>query len=82
MKRLIEVTRDTEHGVSVYLRYRVTPVVRTKTMNEPGTVMVDFDAANEPIGIELIDPNTDDLELLARITRELDLSLGGIFAYT
>ncbi len=82
MKELIGVERDTSHGISLYLRYSNEPVARTSTENETGTAMIDFDAAGELIGVELIDPEAPEIELLSKIAQRYRLSLRLLFAHT
>jgi uncharacterized protein YuzE len=84
MKHLQRVTRETAGGHSlVYLYYDAAKAVaRTIDVTDSGSVAIDLGADGETVGIELLDPGADELEALARITRDRNLSLGGLFSAT
>ena len=84
MKRLQRVTRESSGGHSlIYLYYDESkPVARTIDVTKNGSVTIDVDAHGETVGVELLDPGADELEALARVTRDRMLSLDGLFSAT
>lgn len=81
MQQLLRVTRDTEAGNDLYLYYSEKPIAKTVSMDDAESVMIDFDAAGGVVGVELLDPDTESLELLTKIAREHELSLDRLFAF-
>lgn len=82
MTALQRITRDTTGGHSaLYLYYQEgAAVARTIDVTESGSVALDVDADGNTVGVELVNPGPAELEALARIARERELSLEGLFS--
>ena len=74
-KQLRCVTRHS--GGSTYLHYGDTPVAETVSLNEAGSVVIDFDADGEVVGIKVVDAGGQTAELLRQIALDHNLLLEG-----
>ena len=80
MKRLIEVTRDPDRLHSMYLRYSKAEVARQESLDgETRFVNVDWDDSNKIVGIELVAPDDESVDLVAQFAHAHKLSLVGVF---
>jgi len=84
VKPLIEVTRENATPLhSMYLRYSREPVSATKSLDgEDHFVNVDFDAHGEIVGIEIVAPDDESVDLVSAFAHENRLSLAGVFVPT
>jgi uncharacterized protein YuzE len=79
VKKLLAVTFDSQGPHSMYLRYSRAAVAKTQALDEKYAVNVDFDDAAEVIGIEIVVPTRDTIDVAAKFATEHGLSLEGAF---
>ena len=80
MKPLIEVTRETEGTVhSMYLRYATEAVANTISLDGDHYVNVDVASNEDVVGIEIVFPDDESVDLVAQFAHARGLSLAGVF---
>lgn len=79
MRPLIEVTRDEEQPHSIYLGYSHNAVARTQALDDKYAVNVDFDGADQVVGIEIAVPDDETIAIATRFALDNGLSLVGVF---
>lgn len=79
MKQLIDVTREPEAPHSMYLRYSSDAVTATVSLDgDEHYVNVDY-CGSEVVGIEIVFPGDQSVDLVATFAHQNDLSLAGVF---
>ena len=63
----------------MYLTYSHNEVVRTDSRDSEGSVNVDVDANGEAIGIEILNPNDESIQIAFEAANAYGLSLAGVF---
>jgi uncharacterized protein YuzE len=63
----------------MYLRYSHEDVAATKAIDPSYEVNVDYNAAGDVIGVEIVAPNDRTIEIATRFALENGLSLLGVF---
>ena len=76
MKTVTRATyEETEQGPLVYFYFSEGPVVRQEDLDEDGELVVDYDADGEVVGLELLFPDEQKVELLQKYAAERELSV-------
>jgi uncharacterized protein YuzE len=78
MNDLIAVTRESEAPHSMYLRYADSAVTETISLDDDHYVNVDFATDRSVVGIEIVFPAQESLQLVADFARERQLSVAGV----
>ncbi len=83
MRSVVDVERSSDSGVvCLYLRYSYGNIVRpTTSLDDEGSVNVDYDAQGEIVGIEIIDVDDESVALATRFANEHNLGLAGAFGH-
>ncbi len=81
MRSIREVTSEGERGPA-YIRFSLDPVARTEPWQPDSDLVVDYNAAGDVVGVEVVTVGPSVIDALAAVARRHDLDLSALVAHS